>query len=237
MQIASWNGTIPIYVISFNRLEWLKPLTDRLAVIPKTKIIIVDNASTYGPLVEWLADCPYEVVRLKTNAGHRSPWTEKVILSPNDHLRAYGSDYYAVTDPDLEFSDVPDDLIDRCIEGLTLCPGAVKCGPALRLDDLPSVEESAVQMELIRRIESNYWTRMLKPPFFAAPIDTTFAVYSIRTPHDAAMRPAAGVRIAGPYAVRHLGWYLRKGEPLSDELRYYFEHAHGSASSRPEKTT
>jgi hypothetical protein len=235
MTAGNWTGTIPIYIISFNRFTWLKAMTDRLEHIPKTKIIIIDNASTYPPLVEWLAECPYEVVRLRTNAGHRGPWEQGKVLKANDHLRAYGSEHYVVTDPDLDFTDVPLDVVDRCLEGLAISPSAIKCGPALRLDDLPSIEQSAVDMRLILEIESRYWQKMLRPPFFEAPIDTTFAAYSIKTPHNIAMLPRAGVRIGGAYAVRHLGWYLRKDEPVPPELEYYFRHANNSASSRPKE--
>jgi len=226
-------GVVPIYVTVFNRFTWLRQMTSQLAKLPNVELILVDNASTYPPLVNWLDVCPYTVVYLPSNLGHRSPWLSQAVLAADEHRRTYGSDHYVVTDPDLDFSGVPLDLIDRCIDGLTRHPGVVQCGPALRIDDLPSIEESAVNMAQIRSVESRYWGEPLGDDFYVAPIDTTFAVYSVDTPHAVAMSPANGVRLAGPYTARHLGWYLRKDEPLSEELKYYFAHADASASSRP----
>ena len=74
-------------------------------------IIIVDNNSTYEPLLEWYATNPCEVIRLNENMNQSAPW---LIGIPFD--RKY--EYYVVTDPDLDLSNVPKDCLNVLKEKL-----------------------------------------------------------------------------------------------------------------------
>jgi hypothetical protein len=54
-------------------------------------VYIVDNASTYKPLLDWYSQQKdVKIIKLGINNGHTSPWKNGIINS---------SDYYVVTDP------------------------------------------------------------------------------------------------------------------------------------------
>ena len=60
---------IPIIINSFNRLSTLKLLIASLEERGWTNIHILDNCSTYPPLLEWFKTIPYEVIHLPGNLG------------------------------------------------------------------------------------------------------------------------------------------------------------------------
>jgi hypothetical protein len=58
-----------VFVTIWNRYTWAIPL---LADFKKAGLtpIIIDNNSTYPPLLEWYEkECPYKVIRRKNNDG------------------------------------------------------------------------------------------------------------------------------------------------------------------------
>jgi len=67
----------------------------------KCEPIIVDNGSTYKPLLKWLSTCEYPVHRLSGEADHLSPWKFGFVRH-----HAAGKPYI-VTDNDLDISGVP----------------------------------------------------------------------------------------------------------------------------------
>ena len=68
--------TIPIIIISFNQLHYLRQLVDFLLRQGYTRIVILDNASTYTPLLDYFETIEDRVTihRLETNIGHLSFW-------------------------------------------------------------------------------------------------------------------------------------------------------------------
>lgn len=220
--------TIPIYIIARDQITPLKAMCEWFSNIRGVEPIIVDNASTYGPLLDWYRDCPFKVIQLDANYGHHSPWERGAVMWASSHRAYFGSDFYCVTDPDLDFTGCPWDLIDECIDGFHAVPAAIKVGIGLRIDDIP--EHSRVR---VQRHEGDYWKRPVNDRYFEAQVDTTFAVYRASTPHQTAM--AMGTRMLRtrpPYTARHLPWYWTK-DSLTEEQRYYFEHANSSNSWKP----
>ena len=64
----------PVFVPVRDRLSPLRQLIGWLECVGQRVIYLVDNASTYEPLREYLASTTHTVVRLDHNLGHRSPW-------------------------------------------------------------------------------------------------------------------------------------------------------------------
>lgn len=56
---------IPIIINNFNRVTTLSKLITTLEVRGYKNIYIIDNASTYKPLLKYYEDTPYKVFRLK----------------------------------------------------------------------------------------------------------------------------------------------------------------------------
>ena len=216
--------TVPVYVLTFNRLTTTKRLCHQISHLENTRVIIVDSASTWGPLIDWYeSDCPFEVIRLTENLGHHAPWRANIV----QQCRA---PFYVVTDCDLDLEGVPADLMAVLQQPLTSWHNPpVKSGVALRIDDLPEWQTQ------VKEWESRFWRQRIVGDDYAAPIDTTLAMYRANTPVRIATKVAGvrAVRTAGPYTARHVPWYLDL-KNLDAENANYFATANESNSWRPD---
>ena len=191
--------SVPIFIISYNRLNCLRRLIGWLEGNGNTNIIIVDNASTYPPLLEYLDSLPYRVVRLNENKGYLAVWECGLFADILD------KQYFVVTDPDVLPSETcPDDAMMCFYNKLMEHQDITKCGFSLLIDDIPSnypLRQSVVSLE------KRYWEKPLPDGSgYVAPIDTTFALYRPGiTPQEP--RWLNAIRLAPPYAARHLPWY------------------------------
>ena len=73
---------IPIIIINFNQLFYLKQLIESLQKRDYNNIVIIDNLSTYQPLLDYYKTIETEVNihRLKTNEGHLSFWEQSDLV-------------------------------------------------------------------------------------------------------------------------------------------------------------
>jgi hypothetical protein len=60
---------IPVIINNYNRLTSLKLLIASLEKRGYQNIIIVDNNSTYQPLLDYYKSCRYRLIRLEKNLG------------------------------------------------------------------------------------------------------------------------------------------------------------------------
>jgi SAM-dependent methyltransferase len=72
----------------------------------------------------------------------------------------------------------------------------------------------------VRKWESQFWEHPVAPGVFAAPIDTTFALYPPRAEFS---NEACNLRLGSPYLVEHTPWYVDESS-LDDEERHYRMH-------------
>ena len=94
-------------------------------------LYIIDNQSTYPPLLEYYTRLPYPVYMLNKNVGHLSLWETGI-------FKQFKDSYYAYTDSDLEIlPNCPDDFIEKFILLLQKYPKALKAGFSICIDDLP----------------------------------------------------------------------------------------------------
>ena len=118
---------IPIIINCRDRLGSLIQLVDYLERADQDRIYLVDNDSTYPPLLEYLDRSPHEVVKLGRNAGRLSLWEANLF----DELGIKGR--FVFTDPDI----VPDegcplDAIEYFGEILDMFPDRDKAGFGLQ---------------------------------------------------------------------------------------------------------
>lgn len=212
---------IPVYVNVFNRLTTTRTLCEQIARLDNAVPIIIDNASTWGPLLDWYSECDYEVIKLRDNLGHHSPWRCGAV-------RSDGSPLYCVTDCDLDLNEVPKDLLS-VLEYSLDHNRVIKSGVGLRIDDVPKSQTSVISWE------KRFWKKpTVDNRFFWAPIDTTFAMYSSRTPDSVATQVIVkATRTNVPYVARHMPWYLDLTN-LDDENKNYFRTANSSNSWKPD---
>lgn len=211
---TNWADTshIPILITCRNRVEALRDLVTWLEAAGQERIIFVDNASTFEPLLSYYRDTPHEVVRLEENVGHLAVW-DADILETIDHRGSY-----VVTDCDIvPDDDAPADALAHFADLLFRYSDVDKVGFGLRIDDLPDWYQ--FRFEVIDW-ESQFWDREVEPGVYRADIDTTFALYrpSVRCATYRALRTGP------PYVARHVPWYKDSGH-LSEEDAYYRDHA------------
>lgn len=213
---------IPVYINVFNRLTTTRILCEQVSKLSEAVPIIIDNASTWEPLLDWYQNCSYEVINLRTNMGHHAPWISEIISQDNAPL-------YVVTDCDLDISDVPNDVLTKLQEPFTWKNKIIKSGLSLFIDDLPPWQN------LVKEWESKLWMNKIKGTnFYSAPIDTTFAMYEQSSPTKLVTTVVGvpSVRIGKPYCAKHIPWYL-DCENLDEENKNYFATANNSNSWKP----
>jgi hypothetical protein len=199
--------TCPIYINVRDRLTDLNRLVAWLEDAGYENIILLDNASTYPPLLEYLGDgCPHEVVHLEENYGSRSLW--RTARVPNE--------YFVLTDPDvLPTEECPPEVVEYLYEALRAWP-RTKAAMGLYLEDVPDFRSRAWEESLVsprRRLGYVHGT-----PVFESASDTTFALWQ---PYSSFGLNA--LRLGAPMQCRHLPWY-HLDEPTEEE-RYYLKRA------------
>lgn len=207
-------NNIPIFIISFNRLSYIKIMIKNLERMNLTNIHIIDNASTYQPLLNYYKTIPYKIHYLRKNLGHLAFWKD-------NQFSQFRNDFYVVTDPDLEFiKDCPKDIISKMFYTLKKYPFLKKVGVSLKIDD---IQENAIFKNEIKKFEESYYkVKLSEDNVYYAGVDTTFALYipdSICITKDF----FRAMRLGYPYQARHLPWYKTK-ENLTDEDYYYSNH-------------
>ena len=207
-----------VLIINYNRLTLPLNMANWLSVRGCTPIFI-DNNSDYPPLLKYYSTCPYKVVRMNKNYGHRVVWEQNIL----DALRI--NTEYIVTDPDLDLSGIPDDFLRILIEGLQKYPSVHKCGFSLEIEDVINNEEYNGG-KTIREWEDIFWKYPLDKMYFDAQIDTTFALYR----RGIRRYSYSAIRTNRPYTARHVPWYYDDMGELPEDEQYYFKTANESAT-------
>jgi hypothetical protein len=197
----------------YNRLTYPKKMATYLSD-NNIEVILIDNNSTYQPLLSWYDECPYKVYRLSKNLGHKCLYKSGI-------LNYYKDQYYYLTDHDLDISNVPCDFSDVLFKGLEN-ENVIKSGLSLQIEDLPNNPYA----NMAKNWEKKYWERQRdKNGFYLSEIDTTFALYDRNREYkdfpqgDDFFR---AVRSPLPYTAKHLPWY-NTPENISDEELYYIK--------------
>ena len=212
---------IPIIIISFNQFKYLLELVQFLLEREYDNIIILDNCSTYKPLLNYLDNNPdnLKIYRFKKNYGHRVLWEKR------DLIDKFSKGYYAVTDPDvIPDNECPEDFLLYFKKILDKNSQVTKVGFSL---DLKKIPEHNPHKQKILNWEAKFWQQKDDKDNYIAPIDTTFALYK---PYQKNFGYTA-IRTAPPYVAHHMGWYIDPGN-LSDEEKYYLSTASSSSSWR-----
>lgn len=201
---------IPVIINNFNRLTTTKKLADDLFRLGYTDIHILDNLSTYPPLLEWYTQCPYKVVRLEANLQQLAIYNSGYI---NNFLGV--NPYIAYTDSDIELnSQTPLEFIEKVVYLMEKYT-QVKGGLALKIDDLPNNEYA----QHYKDWETKYWQVELEKDVYSADIDTTFSVIRPGVPFE-----YKAIRVAGDLTAKHIPWYVDFNN-LSEEEQYYIDSA------------
>ncbi|MFZ7107608.1 MAG: glycosyltransferase family 2 protein [Candidatus Pollutiaquabacter aromativorans] len=199
---------IPVIINSFNTLNYLERLVAWLESAGMRKIILLDNGSTYPPLLEYYHKTRHQVIYLRENLGHRALWKSR-------KLHYLLKSYYVYTDPDVVPDNLcPDDVVGYMYRQLHGQFAIDKLGLSLRIDDLPDHFER--KQEVIRW-ESSYWQVRNSLGHYIAKVDTTFALYA---PYATGGGECKAWRTSPPYTARHLPWYEDSANPTTERIYY-----------------
>ncbi len=202
---------IPIIINNYNRVTMLKELINDLENRGYHNIYIIDNNSSYQPLIDFYESSNYKVFRLKRNIGFKALWKSNLWYK-------FLFSYYCYTDSDLSLlKDCPEDFLENFYNQLKKDNKVHKVGFSLKIDDLP---ECYLKKQDVIEWESEYYAHENEPNVYIAPIDTTFALYrpfSRRGKRDGTDKM---LRIGFPYQCHHKPWYVDSNN-LTEEESYY----------------
>ena len=214
-----WNvgdfWDVPIFINARDRLGVLKKLVDWLLDAGYRNIVILDNDSTYPPLLKYYAEIDrnprVKIITLGKNFGYKALWDSRVL----EYLHI--ATPYVYTDPDvLPAENCPKDVVRRLFEILSAHREIRKVGLGLIFDDVTFYDREncmATEADLNARgrIDAN---------LTYANVDTTFALYSNLRSYSLRF----SLRTLGDLRCRHLPWYFDY-DNLPDDEKYYLEHA------------
>jgi hypothetical protein len=188
-----------IFINCRDRVKDLRRLVAWLERAGHQRIVLLDNASSYMPLLEYLKTTPHDVRWLGNNLGSRAVWNAKLV--PNEP--------WVYTDPDiLPTEDCPPDAVSYLAEVSERHPSYSKVALGLFLDDVPEGfphlywEQSLVSPQ-----------REIEPGVFDSYSDTTFALYRPNATFD-----LRALRTGAPHQARHMSWYVT--EPDAEDAYY-----------------
>lgn len=210
---------IRTFIISFNRLSFLKQQIEFLSQNNFLDLHIIDNGSTYPPLLKYLDELNCNITFLSSNEGHTVVWKRNISkkFCPNEP--------YIVTDNDI----LPDQINfhELLIEGLEKYPEINKIGLGLHIDDIPI--NIPLRNEIISHEKSMQRTYLDDLRFVKMPVDTTMAIYRAGYHNysvwgtDSHTEELKSLRTTHPsWQAKHLSWYLSPEDMKSEENKYYF---------------
>lgn len=220
------TSTIPIIIINFNQLFYLKQLISFLEQKKAKNIIIIDNNSSYPPLLDYYKEINNRVTihRLNENLGHLVLWKKRELF------KKYTKGFFVLTDADIvPNSNLKEDYLNGLLKMLLKHKTKSKVGLALKIDDIPN---TFILKENVINWETKFWISEIEKNVFDAEIDTTFALYWPKTDRLINyLYPSFfnALRVGGEYIATHGGWYIDHNN-LTEEQKFYFKTANNSNS-------
>ena len=209
----SANRNIPIIINNKNRYTYLIQLIAWLEDAGMKKIIILDNDSTYPPLLEYYQKTKHEIIYLGKNVGHMALWQSGWFK------KRFRWSYFIYTDPDvLPVDACPKNFIDYFMDLLNRYPMTDRVGFGLKIDDLPDCYD---MKNKVVDWEKQFWENEIEKDVYHADIDTTFALYRPFLDKDKWFTKS--LRTGGDYVLQHLPWYEDSKQPTEETL-YYLSH-------------
>lgn len=191
-----------------NRLSTTKKMVEDLLSRNTQGIIIIDNASTYPPLLEWYNTLPSEVdIRMFKNEGHLALFSTGLIHEIKE-------DWCIYTDSDIQLNpNMPVNYQEQMLDVANTL-NCHKIGVALSINDIP--DHYWLKAQVLRN-EDRWWHEETLPTIYKAHTDTTFCFIKKVDQFDS-------YRMAGDFTAKHMPWYIDM-DNLDDEERYFIHHS------------
>lgn len=228
---------IPLIIPNFNLLTYTRNLVNWYSwYYPNASIYIIDNGSTYEPLLYWYKE--------QTDAAIIETGKNEFIPNLKGFINRLSSPYYAISDPDImPHPSTPPNFMEVFVHAIER-QGFHHAGFGLLHEEIP---EFNPKKGWIAGDEHGLYStpvEVMGHTGYKAPIDTTFAVYSRDNGGWSAPMQAAhwsnSIRLFKAY---HLMWHLHP-EHINEEMDNYLKTANyrvpgtpsaGQNNSRPDK--
>ena len=208
---------IPVFIIAFNNPTYVSSMIDQLLKYT-SDIYVIDNCSTFPPMIKLLDETKVNVIRMPQNYGHM------VYLRPEIQDLVKG-DCYCITDPDLRLNqNLPSNFIE-IFKNISDDYQMYKVGFALdRLNNIRT--DVTFKGKSITDWEAFVWNCRVDHPkieMYYAEIDTTFCLINKKYKDD---NLCNHIRVAGDFLCIHRPWLVTwKDELPEDELSFYRTHS------------
>jgi hypothetical protein len=218
--MTDWQST-PIFIVNHDNLErGFRKQVAWLRDAGMTDISVLDNASTYPPLLDYYAASDLKVIRLDKNYGPWVFWEKK--------MHEQTTRRYIVSDPDVvPDAGCPKDLVKKMSDVFDrYLPLTLKVGPGIRVDNIPDhyIHKQVVLNWETTHVGAHSETNRGKgdeSDVYCTSIDTTFAMYGAGCKFPDF---AYHFRLAAPYELEHIPWY-EDSSVETEEHKYYMAHA------------
>ena len=214
---------IPIFINARDRVGVMKKQIDWFLDAGYTNIIILDNNSTYPPLLEYYksfqGDRRIRIIIFDQNLGFKSIWISGILEALNINTP------YVYTDPDLvPIETCPKNFVQILLKILKKPQNIFvkKIGLGMPYKDITFFNK-----DYCIKTESNYYdgTDISKNLYYCQ-VDTTLALY-VNCRH---YNLRFSMRTTGDLMARHLPWYFDY-DNLSEDEQYYLDHSDKQSSS------
>ena len=205
----------PVVINSFNQLTYLKNIVSKLVDAGFRNIYVLDQASSYPPLLSYLSDLAKSgdvlLWALPENKGPR-------FFFESHAFEVFGRAPFIYSDPDISWDRLAPNFLTRLFE-LGHKYRSFKVGPALALPAASEIKQGLTiprkQNKTVLEWETQFWQKEVEPDVYASPLDTTFHLF-IPQYYARGASILTGMRVAGEgFSVVHVPWY--KTDPMTDE--------------------
>jgi hypothetical protein len=216
----------PIVILNRDRFIPLKEQVEVLHNKGYKNITIIDNRSTYPPLLEWYKESGLDVFHNDITSNSNEAFRELVMIRHPKFMDIV-KEWYVFNDSDIiPLDTVPDNFIDDLINYAKKY-NKTKVGMSIKIDD---IDLNYPLNAWVHSYESTYWTNGIKDgdvELYPHPIDTTFAVHA---PNVVPMWSNDTLRVGVPYIVKHAPFYYDPNNLPEDE-KYYLQHMNKKSSN------
>ncbi len=211
---------IPIFINSRDRVGVLKQQVDWLFDAGYTNIIILDNNSSYPPLIEYYKSLDgnnrIKIIGMDQNLGFKSLWKSNILEVLDIRTP------YVYTDSDLvPIDSCPKNFVQQQLKILKKHPIIKKIGLGLVYDDITFFDKTNM-----KDTERKYYEGTnIEPNLYYVQVDTTFALYKNVRHYNLRF----SLRTLGDLMAKHLPWYFDY-DNLPEDEQYYLDHADKSST-------
>lgn len=195
-----------------NRLTTCKNMVEKLFELNgSSNITIIDNASTYEPLLEWYEEVKSDIKIIKHEVNH-GPW----VFFTSNLWNTIDSDFYVYSDADLELNqEMPYNWQEIMLEYYNKNNGDQKIALSVRIDDIPDHYQFK---EKVISHQNVCWYPTEEDDVYRAISDMHFNFDSKNKGHR-----YDSIRLAGKFMAKHIPWYIDFNN-IDEEEKYFLDH-------------